>query len=207
MVDSDARQRIAAWMTEVMQSQGWTAKDWATRADTSPSNITRFMSKITEGKHVPSPGTIEKLAQAAGSAPQLFSWSIDSDRSVPLLSPARALDHVQALRQTRGKNVTATSKKKVSVPGDVPDRAFAITLSGNTMSGAGILDSDVAIIDPALKPSEGSVVVVLGKGAQAYRMTGKMLMPQSVEVVQGLQMKDVKDSLIGVAIKLIRDLN
>ena len=206
MTETDARHKIAAWMTDVMASRDWSALDWATRADPSATNLTRFLAKVETG-HVPTAKTIEKLSRAAGSAPQLFEWSVDTNRSVPILSPDNALQHVQALRQTRGKNVTAASKKKVSVPGDVPDRAFAITLSGNTMSGAGILDSDVAIIDPALKPSEGSVVVVLGKGAQAYRMTGKMLMPQSVEVVQGLQMKDVKDSVIGVAIKLIRDLN
>lgn len=54
---------LRKWMNQVMREREWNAQEWATRAHTSPTNITRF---IKGSDHMPSYATLVKLAIAAG---------------------------------------------------------------------------------------------------------------------------------------------
>lgn len=45
-----------------------------------------------------------------------------------------------------------------------PQATFLVRVSGESMSGAGITDGDVLIVDRALKPEHGSVVVAMVDG-------------------------------------------
>lgn len=65
----NTRRAIKVWMRDVMQQKGWTANEWARRAGTSATNVTRFLSP-TSGI-VPSAATIVKLSRAAGTQPSL----------------------------------------------------------------------------------------------------------------------------------------
>jgi hypothetical protein len=62
---------LREWMRLVMKEMGWSARQWAEAASTSPSNITRFLSR--DDAAFPTMRTLSKLALAAG-------------RDVPLLS-------------------------------------------------------------------------------------------------------------------------
>lgn len=67
--DNPVRRNIKVWMRDVMASRGWTASQWARRAGTSPTNITRFLQPTASV--LPSADTIAKLARVAGSQPRL----------------------------------------------------------------------------------------------------------------------------------------
>jgi hypothetical protein len=85
--DDPARRAIKVWMREVMAAKGWSANEWAKRAGTSPTNITRVLSP-TSGI-IPSGATISKLSRAAGSQPKLdfkYDLSVSSSWQVPLLN-------------------------------------------------------------------------------------------------------------------------
>ena len=59
---------IRVWIRSVMDTKQWTANKWATQAGTSPTNITRFLNG---SKFLPSSKTIARLANVAGSSPDL----------------------------------------------------------------------------------------------------------------------------------------
>jgi hypothetical protein len=42
---ADHMEKLAAWMKNVMAVNEWSAKDWALKADTSPTTITRFLGQ------------------------------------------------------------------------------------------------------------------------------------------------------------------
>lgn len=64
-------------MYAVMQRTGMTAYWWATKAGTSPTNITRFLNSDT--KFIPSSRTVAKLSAVVRSAPNLGPIS-DSEK-------------------------------------------------------------------------------------------------------------------------------
>lgn len=69
MVEQLNRKRIKVWMREVLDQKGWSARGWAIKAGTSPTNITRFLNE--QHDYVPSMSTIAKLADVAGRQPNL----------------------------------------------------------------------------------------------------------------------------------------
>ena len=76
---------IRVWMREVMTNREWSANKWATKAGTSPSNITRF---INGSKFTPSSKTLAKLIYVAGSSPVLSRASEinrENSRMIPVL--------------------------------------------------------------------------------------------------------------------------
>lgn len=64
------RDRLAQWMRGVMDANDWSAEQWARRAGTTPTNITRFLA---DPKHasLPTTETLAKLCRVAGSQPSL----------------------------------------------------------------------------------------------------------------------------------------
>lgn len=63
------RNAVKVWMREVLQTHGWKPAEWARRAETSPTNITRFLGPTSS--LMPSVETLAKLCRAAGSQPNL----------------------------------------------------------------------------------------------------------------------------------------
>ena len=43
-MDNSNKNKIRVWMRQVLDQNGWTAREWATKANTSPTNITRFLN-------------------------------------------------------------------------------------------------------------------------------------------------------------------
>jgi hypothetical protein len=73
---------IKVWMRQVMQQTGMSANEWATKAGTSPTNITRFLN--SDCKFVPSARTIAKLSSVSRSQPSF--GQIPTVTSVPVLN-------------------------------------------------------------------------------------------------------------------------
>lgn len=71
------RRAIRVWMRTVMSSQGWSANEWAVKANTSPTNITRFLN--SDATYIPTSRTLGKLAFVAGSNPQLINKGQEAD--------------------------------------------------------------------------------------------------------------------------------
>ena len=64
-----AHRAVVVWMKDVMRDSGWSPQEWARRAKTTPTNITRVIDPTS--KIVPGLATIHKLAMVAGSQPNL----------------------------------------------------------------------------------------------------------------------------------------
>jgi transcriptional regulator with XRE-family HTH domain len=69
VVESE-RRSIRVWLRQTMKDKGMTANEWATKAGTSPTNITRFLNSDT--KYIPSSRTISKLSKVVGTQPGYF---------------------------------------------------------------------------------------------------------------------------------------
>src|SRR5690606_38619913 len=63
--DVEINKIIRDWMTAVMKLRGWTARQWAIRADVDPTTITRIV-RNPEKASTTSMQTLKKLADAAG---------------------------------------------------------------------------------------------------------------------------------------------
>lgn len=70
-VEELERRAIRVWMRTVMSTQNWSANEWAVKANTSPTNITRFLN--SDATYIPTARTLGKLAYVAGSSPQLVN--------------------------------------------------------------------------------------------------------------------------------------
>jgi len=70
VVESE-RRAIRVWLRQTMQEKGLSANEWATKAGTSPTNITRFLNSDT--KFIPSSRTISKLSKVVGTQPGLIN--------------------------------------------------------------------------------------------------------------------------------------
>lgn len=90
----EQRQAIRAWMRAVMEQTGWAALEWARRARTSPTNITRFLKN--NDASMPSWQTMGKLARVAplppptveniGNLPDLPPTTVSTGDYIPILA-------------------------------------------------------------------------------------------------------------------------
>lgn len=55
---------IAAWMLRIMEQNNWSAKDWADRAQISPTTVSRAVKE--DYQSVTSVSNLVRLAEAAG---------------------------------------------------------------------------------------------------------------------------------------------
>lgn len=67
------RQAIRAWMQQVINKTGWSARHWADKAKTSPTNITRFLDK--DDASMPTLRTLAKLAAVTPVSPPRLNGS------------------------------------------------------------------------------------------------------------------------------------
>lgn len=69
MSDQSAINAVRVWMRDVLRETGWTPAEWARRAMTSPTNITRLLSPTAT--ICPKVETLAKLCRVVGSQPNL----------------------------------------------------------------------------------------------------------------------------------------
>ena len=167
---ADHMEKLAAWMKNVMAVNEWSAKDWAMRADTSPTTITRF---LCQKKHVPSGKTLNKLATAARSTPPI---GVDPQTyaTIPLFKVGMDVMN----------NLSMDKVDDVIVDLDVSASAIAVKLDTDSMTLGGLLPSDTLICEPIgkLKPKTGSVVAFYDVGVSAGRYFPPFIIPASSNV-------------------------
>ena len=82
-VDELERKALKVWMRGVMANHGMSAYEWAKRAGTSSTNITRFLNQ--DSKYIPSSRTVAKLSQIAGTSPHDINTDTTS-RTIEVLN-------------------------------------------------------------------------------------------------------------------------
>lgn len=158
MNESKIREALIAWMHAVLEDRDWTAEEWARRAKTSGTNITRFL----RGAHgfTPSLKTIMRLAAAAGSLPSLDRVAPVQYVSLPLLSSS-TLAMAARSKETMGsalmRQVRATDVMQISVPKTTKPGHFATIIT----KGANKDELAVAQITLGEDNVDGSIVLVI----------------------------------------------
>ena len=98
-MDNSNKNKIRVWMRQVLDKNGWTAREWATKANTSPTNITRFLNN--QHDYLPSLTTIAKLSDVAGTQPNLEIADDKSElRWINIMDNDTFVDRVAISKQT-----------------------------------------------------------------------------------------------------------
>ena len=111
--------------------------------------------------------TVAELATARGWSPA-FELEPTPERGWPLLAapvpagfPSPADDHVERCLSLDEHLVRQ------------PETTFLVRASGDSLAGAGIHDGDLLVVDRAVPPSAGSIVVAVVDGAFALVRLGR----------------------------------
>jgi len=163
---SDQKHKIATWMREVLDRNGWTAKDWATRAHTSPTTITRFLG---QQRYIPSGRTLNKLASAANSVPPIGKQVSVNIYEIPLM---RVIEMDPAKLEKDGVVVTTH---------EVSSEAICVVLDHDTMTLAGMLPGDELVCEPLGKkqPRTNAIIAYYDGGVCAGRFFAPFIIPAS----------------------------
>ena len=151
MVSSEEQiqQSVRRWVRTVMHQQGWSAEEWARRAATTPTNITRILSS---DKSLPNADTLARLARIAGSQPDLVGTGDKAAAGhVPLL------DHDQVMtlvgKNLREKATFIESLRRELATMQVLFRpsatGFAVRIETDSLRGRGLLKDDVVVVQPS----------------------------------------------------------
>ena len=207
-VEDGTRASIRRWIRTVLQEQDWSAEEWARRADTSPTNITRILA--VEDFSLPNADTLARLATAAGSQPDLTSrkGKEGPHNTVPLLDRQQVLDY---LNLPASQRVAYLAKMREEHPSlQILFRpsvtAFATKLETNSLSGRRIMKGDIVIIEPSdFGPGNLGVVIaaLVGGKISAWLWYPPMLVPASDED-DPVPVKEAK--MLGRVLQLIRSL-
>ena len=193
----NAKQDIAGWMNQVLEENNWTPAEWARRADTSSTNITRF---LTDQKFMPSGTTIEKLSGVVQIPPPLGNQKIDKlqGRYVPMASV-----------ETSGKVINLNREEDhviTMVP--VGTDAMAIEVTTDRFSLGGILPGDILIFETyaVREPEQGNLIVFYNNlEVEVGRLEEPFIMPHSSNADHSpVLFKDAE--VLGVGIEQIRRL-
>tara|TARA_A100000171_G_C2133907_1_gene148632 strand:+ start:2430 stop:3125 length:696 start_codon:yes stop_codon:yes gene_type:complete len=131
------RKALRVWMRSVMKNQNLSAYEWATKAETSPTNITRFLK---DSKYLPSSKTIAKLSNACGSHPHYNLKAPGTTRTLEVLDM-----HGNRLRYV---NVY-----------DVHGKVLAFEMQNLTGYGlGGIQMGDIVLVQDQVKPEHNDVI-------------------------------------------------
>jgi len=145
--DDPARRAIKVWMREVMTQKDWTAGQWAKRAGTTPTNITRFLSP--SASVMPSSSTLAKLSRAAGSQPRLNPFqnlNVDFASHVPCISAALVRGFKP--EQLKGYMMTpAGMANTIAIDGPIEGPAFVSDVPSLGMTGRGIAAGDRILVE------------------------------------------------------------
>jgi len=167
----DVRESIRKWMKGVMLQHDWSPNHWARLADTSPTNITRFLKP--ECTIIPSADTIAKLANAAGSQPDLTALphaAFTQTRDIPMLD-----------WNALAAGLTSVMSLFPATP-NASGEAFAVDCRSDSLDLANVQIGDILTIDPtfARNPKPGSLILARTSGLLALGVHAPpYLMPQS----------------------------
>jgi len=128
---------IKVWMRQVMSEQGMSANEWATKAGTSPTNITRFLN--SDSKFIPSARTIAKLASVSKSQPSFGQGPTVT--TVPVLNAKGEV--VDMITDPKAGKVRAYQLGEVTGYGQ-----------------AGIFSYSYVIVVDCSKPKDGDVLLI-----------------------------------------------
>lgn len=198
--EDSVRNAVRVWMRQVMAERQWTAAHWAKLANTSPTNITRFLSPGC--RIVPSADTISKLAQAAGSQPNLGFVPGAARVAVRVIPVVREGYLIMRDATAYGTNET------VAVASSASDQAVAVLVVSDSMNASGILPDDILVIEPleVQPPSKGRVVAAVHDGQVIYgEYQPPVLIPRSTN--RAHRVVGIGDAqVVGVATQVIRRL-
>lgn len=183
---------IRRWMRMVMEQRDWSAEAWARKAETSPTNITRFLNH--EGS-IPSTRTLAKLGDAAGSFPDLMPRRrAENETAVPL---TKGLAHACGVLN----GDVRPPAERVGARFSASSKAIGVTVDG---PGCGTVEpDDVLILEPPdfRQPRIGRIVLTEGEGLVVGIWTGKAVVDGRGRILAGAEAR-----VVGVAIELRRAL-
>ena len=107
---------------------------------------------------------------------------------------------------------TCNIEDYISLPREAiahPETTFAVHVTGESMTGAGINEGDILVVDSATEPRHGSIVIASVNGEQTVKRlsmeNGCMaLLPENGNYQPVAITKEMDYRLLGVVIKLIR---
>ena len=150
--DDTSRRSIKVWMREVMQTKGWTANEWARKAGTSPTNITRFLAPTST--IIPSSSTISKLSRVAGSQPRMGIHNLNTAPAcnVPLLIPQLVVGF-SSKELWEFVMSSAAQARLIAVDGTIEGPSFVVDVPAFGMTGRGIHPGDRILVEK-VKPAD-----------------------------------------------------
>jgi len=182
-IDEQERKALKVWMRGVIQNQKMSAYEWATKAGTSPTNITRFLNG--NAKSIPSSRTVAKLSHVAGTEPKK-------------ITVADSLTRTLEVRDGKGKRL-----RYVNVYG-IEGKVLAMELDHPTGYGlGGINSSDTILVREDVKPQEQDVVMYECKdGFRIGQIVDKSIIHKSYDIRHVIKITDV--NLLGKVIQVIK---
>lgn len=203
MSEVEFRKRLALWMQGVMDDKNITASEWARKAGTSPTNITRF---IRERKFTPRGSTLIKLAEVVGVSPPVLGNDDVQAYTVSIIPHV----HSSALTGWNGTEKLRRLAKEgdeVATVARISKNSFAVTLTENTMMLEGFIVGDKMVIDPDAKPRHGDKVAALhpsDKTVGCFKYKPPFLLARTVG--SDSDVIEIKDrTILGVVVQQVRD--
>jgi SOS-response transcriptional repressor LexA len=206
----ETKLRIASWMRTVMEQRGWSAEEWARRADTSATNITRILADPKTAS-LPTSATVAKLSRVASSQPNLVFDQATQKlfEGVPLFNARQVERFLKSDRDMQKQLVRASLEEgpAITTMYKPSPRAFAVRLDTDSLELRGLYKTDLVVVEPVdvVPPTNGSIIIaqVAGK-LSAYLYQPPLLVPQSRSDNQPIEIRSV--AIIGRAVHLERPL-
>lgn len=203
--DTDLRLRLKAWMERVMAARGWSAETWAERANTAPTNVTRFLK--TADAAIPSSRTLAKLGEVAGDPPPLIRLQEISATPIRVLNKDEICLWLTVGLEQPAPRVETSSREFVYVTGEVSANAVAVALETDAVSARGVVSGDLIVVDPAAPPVHGKIVVFVDVDGRvsAAVYAPPYLIPQSTNPAH-VPLPIDGARIVGVALQAIKRL-
>ena len=181
--DEQQRKALKIWMRDNIKNHGMSAYEWATKAGTSPTNITRFLNGA---KNIPSSRTIAKLARVSGNEPNSLYVTDTNTRTIEVFD-------------TNGKRVRYVSVYGIEV------KVLALQFDYDTGYFFGGIDrEDVIILQENNMPNDKDVF--------CYEFENKFYIGQKIgkQVVhKSSEVRDIRDfknvEVVGTVIQCIKN--
>lgn len=182
-IDELERRALKVWMRGVMSNHKMSAYEWAKKANTSHTNITRFLNQ--DSKYIPSSRTIAKLVNVAGSSPHTVIPTHISSRTIEVFN-------------TKGKRL-----RYVNVY-EVEGKLLAMELEQATGYGLGGINKGDTIVlqeDATLK-DEDVIMYESDKGFLVGQIVGKRIVHKSFDIKHVSVLADV--TVVGKVLQCIK---
>lgn len=192
-----ARDRIQKWMREVMRANDWTANQWAAKAGTAATNLTRFLGGHP---HIPTAKTLAKLGAVAYSSPPVVGEASLIIRQVRLVSVGELL---RGDGRVGTQDLDDSSYVATTLSG-CPD-AFAFRIHSDSMSLSGIMSGDVVIVAPGKPAADKICLAIVDEDVACYLFKNGLLIPKSANPIHEPVIAS-KAKIIGVVRQVVREL-